>query len=77
MSLVAFHRLLILAGIIFCAGYALWELLAFLDGAGPRSLLLALVFGAGALGLGYYLRNLSRFLGIQGSGDDPPPPPVI
>ena len=32
MSLLPFHRLLIVVAIIFCAGFAAWELRAFLEG---------------------------------------------
>ena len=54
-SLIAFHRVLIGAGIAFCAGFAVW---AWSGG----HVLLAAVFAALAIGLGYYLKNLSRFL---------------
>lgn len=63
MSLIAFHRLLIAVGILFCGGYAVRELLRFLDGRGWASLLLALAFAVAAGALGYYLRHLRRFLG--------------
>lgn len=54
-SLIAFHRVLITAGIIFCVGFAIWIWSA--DHA-----VVAVVFVLLALGLSYYLKNLSRFL---------------
>ncbi len=65
MSLISFHRLLIVVAIIFCAGYALWELRSFAGGAGVGSLLIAVAFAVAALGLGYYLRHLRRLLRLQ------------
>ena len=65
MSLILFHRVLILFGIVFCAGYAVWEFVNFTDGGGTRSLLIALGFLVAALGLGYYLRNLGRILKLK------------
>lgn len=62
MGVVGFHRFLIAAAILFCLGYGLYELLRYLEGAGPGALILALVFGSFAAGLGYYLANLDRFL---------------
>lgn len=62
MSLISFHRLLIAIAIIFCAGYAIWEILRFLDGGEIGSILLAVAFGTAAMGLGYYLRHLGRIL---------------
>lgn len=54
-SLIAFHRVLISAGIVFCVGFAVWIWLA-------GHVVLAVVFAVLALALGYYLKNLSRFL---------------
>ncbi len=64
MSLITFHRLLIGVAILFCGGYALWELLRYFDGGNNRSLLLAAIFAALTFGLVYYLRHLGRFLGL-------------
>jgi hypothetical protein len=72
MSLISFHRFLIAIAIVFCAGYAFWELRAFFQHGSVRALLLALIFAAAAAALGYYLRHLSRFLRI--SPDREPPP---
>lgn len=54
--MIPFHRLLISAGIVFCAGFALWSLWR-------GALLIGIGFLALAAALGYYLRHLSRFLG--------------
>lgn len=65
ISLVAFHRFLIAAAILFCLGYAAWELRAWLAaGAGgtPALALLFLLLGAA---LALYLRRLGRFLGYD------------
>lgn len=72
MSLIAFHRLLIAIGILFCGGFALWELFAFWEHGGVLPLLIALAFAAAAALLGYYLRHLSRFLHLAEEGDELP-----
>lgn len=54
--MIPFHRLLITAGIVFCAGFALWSLLR-------GSMALGIGFAVLAVGLGYYLRHLKRFIG--------------
>lgn len=72
MSLIPFHRFLIAAAIVFCAGFAVWELFAFMEGGGLLDLALAVAFGAAAAAFGYYLRHLSRFLKL--SAHEQPPP---
>jgi len=62
MGIIGFHRFLISAAILFCLGYAGWEFVAYSDGAGTGSLVIALVFFAFGVGLGVYLANLNRFL---------------
>lgn len=63
MGVVGFHRLLISAAILFCVGYGIWELLRYAEGAGSAgTLVTAGVFFVLAVGLGYYLVNLGRFL---------------
>lgn len=54
--MIPFHRLLITTGIVFCAGFALW---CWWRGA----MLLGIGFAILAVGLGYYLRHLKRFIG--------------
>ena len=65
MSLIAFHRLLIAAAILFCLGFGLWELLAARDGGGVGALALALIFTLLGIGLIVYLMHLGRFLGYD------------
>lgn len=67
MSLIAFHRVLITAGILFSGGFAAWEIDRFVRGGGAVELLLGAAFGAAAIALFWYLLNLDRFLG-QASG---------
>ncbi|HUO99956.1 MAG TPA: hypothetical protein VM737_00285 [Gemmatimonadota bacterium] len=57
-SLIPFHRVLISAGIVFCAGFAVY---AWVGGQRP----LAVVFAVLALALGIYLWNLNRVLGYR------------
>jgi hypothetical protein len=65
MSLIAFHRFLIATGIVFCFGFAAWELMTWWVGRTPGTLVLGLTFVAlGAL-LTYYLTRLRRFLGDE------------
>lgn len=61
--MIAFHRFLIGTAIVFCAGFAVWALLAFRAGGGTVPLVLGVVFAAATLALSYYLKNLRRFLG--------------
>ncbi len=65
MSLIGFHRVLIAAAILFCAGYGAYELLAFIRGGGNGSLVMSGVFFVLAAGLSYYLWHLNRFLGVE------------
>ncbi len=67
MSMLTVHRTLIVAGIVFCVGYAFWEF--GLLGRGGASPLLGAVFLALAAGLSFYLTRLTRFLGYR----KPPP----
>ena len=61
-SLIAFHRVLISAGIAFCFGFAVWTWLA-------GALTLSLVFLGFALALAFYLWHLMQILGYR--RDDP------
>lgn len=62
MSLISFHRFLISAGIVFCLGYAGWEVAAFTRTREPATLLIAAVFVGLGLGLAWYLSRLAQFL---------------
>ena len=65
MSLIAFHRFLIAAGIVFCFGFAGWEVNAFLTDGAAASILLALVFTMLGVVLSIYLWRLKRILGYD------------
>lgn len=65
MSLLSFHRFLILTAIAFCLGFAAWELRAYLhfDGGGS-AVVIAGVFAMLAVGLTAYLVRLRSILGL-------------
>lgn len=65
MSLIHFHRFLISAGILFCAGFGIWQFFAFPGEGLAWSVMFGGVFLALAAGLTYYLFNLKRFLGYE------------
>jgi hypothetical protein len=70
MSLIPFHRGLISAAIVFCFGYAAWEIVGYSRGGGVFPLI-GLVFVVLGIGLVYYLARLNRFLGYEsGEVDD-------
>ena len=56
------HRALIGTAIIFCAVYAAWALLAYARGGDRVHLVLGVAFAVVTPALGYYLKNLKRFL---------------
>ena len=64
MSLIPFHRGLIGTAIVFCLGYAGWELVDFSRTGGTVSLAIGVLFLVLGVGLAYYLARLNRFLGI-------------
>ena len=66
MSLIAFHRFLIATAIVFCFGFAAWELMTWWVGRTPGALALGLTFVVLGAGLTYYLARLRRFLGGDG-----------
>lgn len=72
MSIISFHRGLITAAILFCLGYGAWELVGAAPGGRGGSVTLGAIFVLLALGLGYYLLRLNRFLGYpdERSGED-------
>lgn len=65
MSLIGFHRFLIAAAILFCAGFSGYELFAFTRPGGTGAMALGVVFAVLAVALGVYLRRLNRFLGME------------
>lgn len=65
MSLVAFHRFLIVTAIVFCLGFALWEFRSVGSGGGTGAVVLGSIFTLLGIGLGVYLGRLARFLGYE------------
>lgn len=66
MSLISFHRVLILVAIAFCLGYASWELREFRTaGAGAGALVTAGVFALLAMALAVYLARLRTILRVR------------
>lgn len=65
MSLIGFHRFLIATGILFCFGFAGWELLLWWVTREWGSFILGLTFVALGVALSYYLSRLGRFLGYD------------
>ena len=60
--MIIFHRFLIGTAILFCLGFAAWTLSAYRSAGRTMELVLGVVFAVLALALGYYLKNLDRFL---------------
>lgn len=60
--MIPFHRLLIITGIVFAAGFALWSFVRYRQEPSLFMLLLTIAFAGAAVALGYYLRHLRRFL---------------
>ena len=65
MSLINFHRVLIVFAILFCGGYGGYELMAFVRDGGNTSLVLSGFFFVCTAGLTYYLWRLKHFLGVE------------
>jgi hypothetical protein len=67
MSLIGFHRVLITCGIIFCAGFSAWELVAFARQGRTSDLLVGLGFALASGALTVYLLFLRRILRLPGT----------
>jgi hypothetical protein len=65
VSLVSFHRSLILTAIVFCFLYAGWELRGWLAAEAGGAPVLAAVFALLGLGLAVYLARLSAILRLE------------
>jgi hypothetical protein len=59
---IPFHRFLIGTAILFCVGFAIWAFAAYRATGGTLQLALGVVFTIAGGALGYYLKNLDRFL---------------
>lgn len=65
-SLIPFHRVLITAGIVFCAGFGVWTFVAASRARdGGWLWVLGSVFVVLAVALAVYLYNLNRILGLS------------
>jgi uncharacterized membrane protein YdjX (TVP38/TMEM64 family) len=60
--MIPFHRFLIATAICFCIGFAGWTFAGYRSTASTGELALAIVFVSCGVLLGYYLKNLDRFL---------------
>lgn len=60
--MIPFHRLLITTAILFCVGFAVWAFAAYRATGGALQLVLGILFAVAGVALGYYLKNLNRFL---------------
>ena len=60
--MIPFHRFLIATAILFCVGFAAWALAAYRSTGAGLQLGLGVVFAIAGIALGYYLKNLDRFL---------------
>ena len=65
MSLISFHRFLIATAIVFCFGFAIWELMTWWVGGESTALLLGGTFIVLGGVLSYYLARLRHFLGVD------------
>jgi hypothetical protein len=71
MSLLPFHRILIVSAIVFCAGFSAWTLVGYARTRVTADLLLGLAFALAAGALLVYLLHLRRFLGLPKHREDP------
>ncbi|HZI40772.1 MAG TPA: hypothetical protein VFD67_03695 [Gemmatimonadaceae bacterium] len=60
--MIPFHRFLIGTAILFCVGFAGWAFVAYRASGAGADLAFALLFAVAGGALGYYLKNLNRFL---------------
>jgi hypothetical protein len=65
MSLISFHRFLIATAIVFCFGFAIWELMTWWVARTSGTLALGLTFVLLGAGLCVYLAKLRRILGVE------------
>jgi hypothetical protein len=72
VSLISFHRFLIATGILFCFGFAGWELLLWWVTREWGSFFLGLTFVVLGVALCFYLSRLGRFLGYEEKGGKQP-----
>lgn len=63
MSLIGFHKVLIVSGILFCLGFGGWRVRAYAGSGGTADLVVAAVSLLAAAALAGYLAMLGRILG--------------
>jgi hypothetical protein len=61
--IIVAHRILIGTAICFFAFYAVWEARAYREAREPSHAVVAIASAVITVGLGYYLKNLRRFVG--------------
>ena len=62
MLIIIAHRILIGTAICFGVFYTIWEALAYRESGATLHLVIAVLSGVITLALGYYLKNLRRFV---------------
>ena len=62
MLLILFHRILIGTAIVFGIGFAVWEFLTYRRTGAGENLLIGVSSAVVSAALGYYLKNLKRFV---------------
>ena len=60
--MIPFHRFLIGTAILFCVGFAAYAFVAYRASGASSDLAFAIAFAVAGGALGYYLKNLNRFL---------------
>ena len=60
--MIPFHRFLIGTAIVFCVGFAAYAFVAYRASGAGSDLTFAVAFAVAGGALGYYLKNLNRFL---------------
>jgi len=60
--MIPFHRFLISTAILFCIGFAAYAFVAYRASGAGSDLGFAVAFAVAGAALGYYLKNLNRFL---------------
>ena len=71
MRLIVAHRILIGTAIAFGLFFTAWGVVRYMRTGQGIHLLIAVVAAVITLGLGYYLRNLKRFVGLPESQSPP------
>ena len=65
LSLMNFHKVLIVFAILFFLGFGIYEISIFVNSGRNISLILGITFAILGSGMLYYLVHLDRFLGAK------------